>query len=183
MITYLGLGLIAFGLLLFVIRQMSSDNPQNQTTEDTNKVQPVASNNKSLTTPTQIPLPFNAFFAIYTNNTFRIFDNERYHNLNKNVYIQSAQNPNRITVTTPNVTWGDFFNSLPMQVSKDCLTTGTGQNFCTSANASLRFFINEQEDSDALSKIINSGDRLLITYGGTNAAQLQTQFDKLNEFE
>lgn len=181
--AYLGIGLITLGIILFVIRQMSSDNPQNQPGEKINQTQPVATNDQPLTTPTSIPLPFNAYFAVFTNNTFRLFDAARYRNLDERVFIADGENPNKITVNASNITWGYFFDTLPMELNATCLTTGTGQAFCTNSNSTLRFFINGQEDGSALTRTINQNDRLLVTYGGTNAAQLTNQLQSLNDLD
>ncbi|MFZ1721568.1 MAG: hypothetical protein WAU07_03615, partial [Microgenomates group bacterium] len=66
-----------------------------------------------------------AAFAIYTNNTFRIFTNNKYHFQNREVYL-SPENPNLVHFSRT-VTWQEFFDTLPFSVSETCLITGTGQ--------------------------------------------------------
>lgn len=104
-----------------------------------------------------------AKFAIYTLGTKRIFTDSRYHNLSPFVYLQKDA-PDTIFVKKNGITWGDFFDTLPMKVSNDCLTTGTGQMFCSGVDGSLRFYINQVEDEDALTKEIKDGDIFLIEY-------------------
>src|SRR3972149_7956099 len=79
-------------------------------------------------TPT-INTPFRAYFLIFTNGTRRIFSDGMYHNLADSAFL-TAENRDMVTVTQP-TTWGDFFATLPFSLSQDCLTTGTGQVFCT----------------------------------------------------
>jgi hypothetical protein len=117
----------------------------------------------TIATPSPKPANFNASFEIYTNGTKRIFTDTKYHNLSKNVYI-SSPNPGIIYVKGEGVTWTDFFSTLPMKVAKDCLTTGTGQVFCTNETKTLKFFVNGSEDPDALDRKINPNDNLVVKY-------------------
>jgi hypothetical protein len=107
--------------------------------------------------------PFTATFEIHTNGTKRIFTDPRYHTLSEEVFITS-ENPAEIQVHKEGTTWADFFTTLPMQLSADCLVTGTGQTFCTSDSGTLRFYINDVEDANALTKEIASGDHLKVEY-------------------
>lgn len=118
-----------------------------------------------------------ASFAIFTNGTSRIFTSSRYHNLSTDVYIESS-NPNRVHVKKSGVTWKDFFATLPMKLSQDCLTTGTGQTFCTQGLNTLKFYINGQFDAGALDRVINPGDRLLVSYGDESESEIEKQIDK-----
>ena len=109
------------------------------------------------------PVSFEASFEIFTNGTKRVFTDPKYHNLSDLVYLESSD-PSIVHVRAEGVTWGEFFNSLPMKLTKDCLTTGTGQTFCESGGGVLGFFINDVHTPEALEKEIKSGEHLLITY-------------------
>lgn len=115
-----------------------------------------------------------ASFAIYTNGTFRAFSDPRYHNLSEDIYINPS-NPNTINVDKPSLTWSDFFNTLPMKLEKDCLTTGTGQTFCTNKTYVIQFFINGAPDPNVLDKKINVKDKLLVTYEALNSPRIKEQ--------
>lgn len=121
---------------------------------------------------------YKASFAIYTNGTFRIFTAPMYHNLSADVFIE-ASNPNIVHVKKSNITWDDFFKTLPFELEENCLTTGTKQTFCTNDNYKLQFFISGLSDSNALDKIINSGDKLLVTYEKENASIIQKQLQSI----
>lgn len=109
------------------------------------------------------PVEFTASFEIYTNGTKRIFTAPMYHNLSQDVYI-NAGNPGLVYVKKVGITWNNFFKTLPMQLSKDCLVTGTKETFCSGDNGSLHFFINGQENPDALDREIKNEDYLLVKY-------------------
>ena len=118
---------------------------------------------------TQIPqatseeVNIEANFDIYTNGTKRVFTSSMYHNLSSDVFIESGR-PNTVQVRKEGVTWNNFFETLPMELTKDCLVTGTKQTFCTGNDGVLKFYINDIEDKDALDKQIRKGDNLLVKY-------------------
>lgn len=117
-----------------------------------------------------------ASFAIFTNGTFREFSAPMYHNLSDDAFIEN-KNPNIIQVKKE-VTWDAFFKTLPFKLTKDCLTTGTGQTFCTGKDGSLKFYLNGQLDNEALSKTINQGDKLLVSFGNEEA-QITGQLERI----
>ena len=86
-----------------------------------------------------------------------------YHNLSSNVYI-SAADPSQVHVKRKGTTWADFFATLPMKLSKDCLVTGTKQTFCTNDSYKLKFFINDKENPNALDEEIKEGDIFKVLY-------------------
>lgn len=105
----------------------------------------------------------SATFKIITNGTTRIFTDSKYHNLSQDVFI-TPEEPNKIKVTKENITWSDFFKTLPMSIDEKCLITGTKQTFCTSKNKRLYFYINNSEVPNALDKSIKDNDYLLVEY-------------------
>lgn len=120
---------------------------------------------RSVVIPT--PVELTASFEIITNGTRRIFSDPKYHNLSEDVYI-TAEDPNTIVVTRSGITWSDFFATLPMKLDKTCLTTGTGQVFCTGESGELKFYINDVEDPDTLDKVIADSDNLKVIYDLNN---------------
>lgn len=111
-----------------------------------------------------LPVEFEASFEIYTNGTKRIFTDPKYHRQSSEVYL-TPENSSRIQVKEVGVTWGDFFKTLPLSLTSDCLVTGTKQTFCTTATQKLHFYINEIEVPDALNKEIKKDDTLKVVYG------------------
>lgn len=120
-----------------------------------------------------------ASFVIFTNGTFRIFTAPTYHNLSEDVFIQ-VSNPNVIHVKKTGITWSRFFATLPFKLTKDCLTTGTKQTFCTNETGALKFYLNGTRDDSALEKEIFDGDTLLVSYGPVQDKEIPTQIEKVN---
>lgn len=129
-------------------------------------------------TTTPVAVDYQAGFAIFTNGTFRIFTAAMYHNRSKDVFIQ-ADSPNVVHVKKAGITWNDLFATLPMQLTKDCLITGTKQTFCTNSKEQLRFYLNGREDKNALDKQIESGDGLLVSFGSESDELIQKQLQQV----
>jgi|GEM_PF-1149322 len=113
---------------------------------------------------TSEPVSKEATFEIYTHGTKRIFTLPMYHNLSEDVYIE-ASSPNTIHIRQEAVTWDDFFETLPFNLTSECLTTGLKETYCTNDANALTFYINEDEVKNALQKEIKDGDALRVTYG------------------
>ena len=129
-------------------------------------------------TQTSPQAPIQANFLIFTNGTKRDFSDPRYQSQSEDVFL-SFESPTRITVAKPGVTWQDFFNTLPMKLSAECLTTGTGQEFCSGEKGQLRFLLNGKVTPDALSQEVKQDDRLLITFGKESELALRKQFEQI----
>lgn len=137
-----------------------------------NKAQekPTGSPNLQPTQATPIPaqneeVNLKASFTIVTNGLTRNFSAKMYHNLSPDVYIEST-NPSVVYVKKESTTWDDFFKTLPMQLTKECLITGTKETFCTGQNGTLRFYLNNVEDKNLLDKEVEEGDNALIRFPG-----------------
>lgn len=146
-----------------------TSNQNNRTVDNSN------SSEKSLTSENT---DYTAFFAIYTNGTFRVFTAPMYHNLSNDVFIE-ASNPNIVNVKKSNTTWRTFFETLPFELDETCLTTGTKQTFCTNSDFVLQFYLNGERNQSALDQVINPGDKLLVTYDRENASIIQQQLQSI----
>src|SRR3989338_991461 len=164
--------LIIAGILILVagaIFALSSSKP---------KAEPLESPTPTPQAAEEVEVDTKASFAIFTNGTLRIFTDSRYHNLSPDVYIESP-NPNIVHVKKAGITCDDFFKTLPMKLEDDCLTTGTGQTFCTNETRALKFYINGQLDAATLNRVINSGDKLLVSYGPLNDPAIEYQLEQI----
>ena len=117
----------------------------------------------SPSTSIQTETDLKASFTIITDAITRNFTNPKYHNQSEEVFI-TKDNPSVIFVKKSGITYGDFFATLPMKLSKECLITGDGERLCNKENGTLQFFLNEKEDQDLLDKEIKEGDKALIKF-------------------
>lgn len=120
--------------------------------------------------PAVKPVDDRASFVIFANGGIRIFTDSKYHNQSPDAFI-TGDETTIIKVKKDGVTWQQFFDSLPapMKVTSDCLYTGTGQTFCTTATKSLKFYRNGKLEPNLLLQPIQDGDKVLVSYGATNA--------------
>ncbi|MDO8618799.1 MAG: hypothetical protein Q7R49_02515 [Candidatus Daviesbacteria bacterium] len=123
-----------------------------------------------ITSQTTTPTPFSeekvnikATFTIITDNITRNFEAEKYHNLSPDVYI-TADESTIIRVKKTGITWDDFFKTLPMKLSYDCLVTGDGETLCNGSGGTLKFYLNDVEDKDLLDKEIKEDAKALIRF-------------------
>lgn len=128
-----------------------------------NQLPPSAKENVS-TAPPPISeeVDIRAKFTITTDKIIRNFSNPKYHNQSTDVFIQ-VDNPTVVYVKKSGITWSDFFKTLPMSLTKDCLTTGDGEKLCNDKGV-LKFYLNDLEDPDVLDKDIKHEDALKVTY-------------------
>jgi len=138
-------------------------------TSDSNKLEIVLSEQENETQispqPTASPISanFTARFEIYTNGTKRIFSETKYHRQSEDIYIENSD-PLIIHVKKSDLTWNDFFSTLPFSLKKECLVTGTGQTFCNTQTKKLHFYLNGTEDPDALERVILPNDMLRVEF-------------------
>ena len=104
-----------------------------------------------------------ASFTIITDNITRSFKAEKYHNQSPDIYIESSD-PTVVHVKKAGISWFNFFETLPMKLTKECLITGDGEKLCNDKNGTLKFYINDMEEPDLLEKSIKEGDKALIRY-------------------
>lgn len=118
-----------------------------------------------LSTPEPVFSPYTASFQVIINGETRTFTDPRYHNQSADVYISpEGSRQVQITVTKPNITWGDLFKTLPMSVDTNCIVTGTKQTFCSNQSQQLRFYIDNVESPNALTTVIEPSSQLKIVY-------------------
>jgi len=167
-------GLITIGFLTAIVLLLIKVVSINQT-------QPTEISVSQTPTPTlkvTRDVNYEARFAIFTNGTKRIFTASMYHNLSKDVYIE-ASDPSIVHVKKDGVTWMDFFLTLPFKLDKNCITTGTKETFCTTPNATLKFYLNGKKNDKLLFTPIKNGDVALISYGAENEEQIKSQLNSL----
>ena len=73
-----------------------------------------------------------------------------------------------------------LFNSMNIAVDDECFIFPDGRQFCTNKDYSLKFYINEQKVDDIRDYVVQENDRILITYGNDEQAEIDKQLAELN---
>lgn len=116
------------------------------------------------TSPTPTKTSFTASFEIITLGTKRVFTQSMYHYQSPRVYIED-RDPSTIHVNDLGVTWGDFFDTLPLTLNQSCLITGNKETYCNNEQNKLSFILNNTNTPKSLEMEIRSGDHLIVRYG------------------
>jgi hypothetical protein len=77
-------------------------------------------------------------------------------------------------------TWGHFLANLGFAVGDDFLYTDTGERYGATPERTLKFVLNGREVPSIRNRLIESEDRLLISYGPESAVEAaRTQFPQV----
>lgn len=117
---------------------------------------------------------YKASFSVYTNGTKRGFNEPEFLERDERAYMTESE-PDVIRIKKTGITWGQFFETLPIQIYKDCLLFNTGYIYCNTSSKTVKFYINGLKEDNALDLGIRNGDRLLITYGHEDDSTIEKQ--------
>lgn len=146
--------ILFLGGLVLLAGQLSNQNPPASTSSALRSTTP---------TPKAQEVNIKASFQIITQGIVRSFKNPKYHLKSTDVYL-TVDDPTIVNVKRIGVSWDDFFKTLPMKLTKDCLITGDGETFCSGSGGTLKFYLNDQEIPDLLDREIREGDKVLIKF-------------------
>ena len=144
--------IIVIAIIILAIFSFTNLRPQSPQTPSPNPTPKMADEKVNIT----------ATFTIITDSITRSFKAEKYHNKSPDVYIE-ASDPTIVHVTKSG-TWDNFFKTLPMELTRECLITGDGETLCDGKDGSLKFYLNDVETPDLLEKQIKEGDKVLIKF-------------------
>jgi len=99
----------------------------------------------------------------------------------KNSWIHfEAQDGNTIHRHSTGVTLGFLFETLSIQLTDECFIFPDEREFCTNEDYSLKFYINHNIVQGIQNYVLNEGDRILISYGNEDQAQIDAQSTELD---
>ena len=81
------------------------------------------------------------------------------------------------------VNLGFLFESLGLGLDDQCFIFQDGRSFCTNEDYSLKFYINGEKVGDIRDYEIEEDDRILISYGGETADEIEGQLLELDNQE
>ena len=76
----------------------------------------------------------------------------------------------------PNITFAEFLGSLGYVLTRDCLTTATGDTYCTDEDNTLVLYVNNQLLDSAAHTIYQPADldRILLLYGNYSSTEVDS---------
>ncbi len=73
-----------------------------------------------------------------------------------------------------------FFDSIGMNLSKECLVLDNGKKFCNDDKNTLKFYVNEKSNNQYENYVFKDLDKILISYG--SETDLTQQFNSITNF-
>jgi hypothetical protein len=108
-------------------------------------------------------------FRLYIGDERIRFNDPKYQSATGNAHHASLHfhdgNDEVIHRHADGVTLVEFFDSIGMKLTNDCLTLDTGTNYCTNATDTLMLIVNNERTMDIENYIFAEEDRILIYYG------------------
>ncbi len=128
---------------------------------------------------------YHANFAVYINGNREPFAADTYYEEEAGCSADKANTPlarahmhdkvnDLIHVEAPAVTWGEFFQNLGWGIGPNYLQTRS-KLYLSDANHKLTYILNGQTMDNPAGVVIKSLDKLLVSYGTSDKAKLQTQ--------
>ena len=91
-----------------------------------------------------------------------------------------AQDGNTIHRHSSGVTLDFLFDTLGIQLTDECFIFPDAREFCTNEDYSLKLYINHNEAQGIQNYVLSEGDRILISYGNEDEAQIDAQLTELD---
>lgn len=116
----------------------------------------------------------HADFMMYINGRQIDFTKEDYQERHTLVHLETPDvSPFVIHTHATGITYGMFFETIGIDIN-DCLTINE-KEFCDGNGRSLKYYINGKITPDLKHTLIHDLDKVLISYGSENTAEVQTQ--------
>lgn len=111
----------------------------------------------------------HADFKVYVNGKAMDFTQSKYQSteekeLNEYIHLHDG-NGDIIHVHKKGIRLGEFFDSLGIKFSSECLVLDTGESYCGSEDQLLKFYVNGKENNLYDKYEPQDLDRILIVYG------------------
>ncbi len=104
------------------------------------------------------------------------FSQPRYQLKSQHVHMEGGDG-DVIHVHATGVKMGYFLSTLNIKFNETCIVMDNGRNYCSSENKTLRFYVNDNANDDWENYVMQSTDRILISYG--NETNLTSQLDSV----
>jgi hypothetical protein len=127
----------------------------------------------------------HADFLMYINNERIRFTDQKYQSTPEHAHHASLHfhdgNDEVIHRHADGVTLADFFQSIGMTITNECLTLDTGSTYCTNERETLLLMVNGEPMRDIERYIIGEEDQILLYYGDPNNPNLPTYINQVTD--
>ena len=129
------------------------------------------------------PTHIHADFAVYVNGQRISFNVSEYHEKNDltHIHLGNPEGDKTIHIHSTGITFGHFLRSLGMSLNSECFAMQS-ERFCNSPNASLKFYVNGENNPEYGDYYMHDLDKLLISYGNDGPEQIMTQISSVTDY-
>ena len=120
----------------------------------------------------------HADLRVVLNGTAVNFAQDNYREQNENVHMHEGSEP-VVHVHAPGIVWSDFFSSLKMNLTDECLTLDTGESYCTGDGNELRFYVNGVATDSIVEAKIADLQRVMVYFGTPDDKTVQAELVKV----
>lgn len=125
----------------------------------------------------------HANIAVVLNGEKLDFRQEKYQSteakeLDPDIHFHDG-NGDLIHIHKQGATLGEFFTSLGMSLSADCLILDSGEKFCNDGSNTVKMFVNGKPDSRFGDLLPQDLDRVLLSYGHDSEGAVERQIDSV----
>lgn len=124
-------------------------------------------------------------FLFYANSERIRFEDDRYQSaLNQILHADMHFHDNNDKVIhrhADGLTLGEFFDSLGVTLTKDCITLDTGTAYCNDEENVFQVFVNGERIENPASYINQEEDRMLFYFGPADAPEIATYLTEVSD--
>ncbi len=118
-------------------------------------------------------------FKVYLNGKNSIDFSQRKYQV-RVPYVHVEDNDGDIIhVHATGVRLGMFFDSLGMQLTKECFKADDGTSYCNGNGKTLKFYVNNVSNTEFGNYLLHDLDKILVSYGSENNATIQPQLTSI----
>ena len=119
----------------------------------------------------------HADVKVYINGKAIDFSQHKYQLASRFIHFEEGVG-DVVHVHATGLTIGHLFKSLGGYITNNCMTLD-GQSFCKDGNNTLKFYVNSQPNDEFDNYIIKDLDKILISYGNRDEAEIQKQLSSI----
>lgn len=119
----------------------------------------------------------HADIKVYINGNAIDFSQEKYQLASRFVHFEEGIGDVIHTHAT-GLTIDHLLNSLGGNINNNCIIL-EGTNYCNEGNKNLKLYINNQQNNEFSNYVIQNLDKILISYGDENEAEIQEQLSSI----
>jgi len=121
----------------------------------------------------------HAAFAVKLNGTVLDFSHKKYQVQSRYMHVENGDGKTLHRHAT-GVPVAEFFDSIGMNVTKNCFTLDNGTKYCSNGENKLEFYLNGNKTDSIANYVFNDDDRILIVYGDS-PMQIKQDLDELRQ--